>query len=261
MGKLYIIPVYEQREEIAEYAKREDLQFEYNDFFLPSVLDDPDFISGRVKAYRSLGRDLSKDTMHGAFFDVTVFSYDKEIARISEERMRQSMQIAGELGVRGVVFHGNYLPFLQRESYDNNWILRTEESLRRILAEFPETEIFMENMFDSTPEMLRRLAERLTDEKQFGLCFDYSHAILAGGMAETWMKELSPYIRHMHINDHCYAGDDHLVPGDGKNDWKLYDRLVRAYAPDTTTLVEVKNFEESKHAVKFLRDNRFYPVE
>lgn len=259
MSKLYIIPQFDRRAEIGEYAMENGLSFEYNDFILPSVLDDEERVTELIHGYKKLGRDLSNDTMHGAFFDVTVFSYDREIAKVSELRMRQSMAIAERMGLRGVVFHGNYLPFLKRDTYDQNWLQKTEETLRRLLRDYPKQQIFMENMFDCDPEMLAALAAKLTDSPNFGICFDFSHAILVGGSAETWFKTLGPYIRHMHINDHCYAGDDHLVPGDGRNDWPLYDRLVRQYAPKTTTLVEVKSFEDAKRSVEYLEKNGLYP--
>lgn len=252
MSRLYIIPDIRDLTETERFAKERNLCFEYNDFFTPAVLDDEKAIRERIARYREMKRDRSEDTMHGAFYDVTVFSSDRKIREISLLRMRQSMQIACELGLRGVIFHGNYLPFLRGKTYDANWLNYTEEAVRSLLSEYAGVEIYMENMFEDSPELLGVLAERLKDAKRFGLCLDYSHAALTSGKLEPWLIRLSPFIRHMHVNDHCFAGDAHLVPGEGKTDWEEYRRLKERYAPEATVLCEVSGIEAAKRSVEFL---------
>lgn len=253
MDRFYIIPDIRNMEETESFAREHGLCYEYNDFFLPTVLDDEKVIQERMEAYRRLGRDCSKDTMHGAFYDVTIFSSDRKIREISMLRMRQSMQIAYELGLRGVVFHGNYMPFLRGKSYDSNWLKYTEEAVRCLLSEYSGVEIYLENMFEDSPELLGILAERLSDAKRFGICLDYSHAALTSGALEPWFVRLSAFIRHMHVNDHCFEGDAHLIPGEGKTDWAEYRRLKQQYAPDATVLCEVTGIEAAKRAVDFLK--------
>ncbi len=252
MNGRYMIPDYRQLQTSAELAAEYGLCFEYNDFFLPDILDDEEAVQERIKIYTSLGRDCSGDTLHGAFFDVTVFSYDAKIREVSLFRMRQSLNIAKQMGLRAVIFHGNYLPFLKRESYDEMWLSYTEEAIRMLAKEYPGIGIYMENMFESSPELLVRLAERLKDVPSFGLCLDYAHALLNSGEAEPWMREMSPYLRHMHINDHCFDGDVHLVPGDGKTDWQEFRRLKERYAPEVSVLCEVKGNTETRRSLDFL---------
>lgn len=253
MQGFYMIPDYRNLEESGKFAQEQGLCFEYNDFFTPAVLDDERVIKERTRAYCGMKRERSGDTMHGAFFDVTVFSSDAKIREISLLRMRQSMQIAEELGLRAVIFHGNYLPFLRGASYDANWLKYTEEAVRSLLEEFHGPEIYMENMFEDSPELLGVLAERLQGVERFGVCLDYSHAALTSGNLEPWFVRLSPYIRHMHINDHCFEGDAHLVPGEGKTDWEEYRRWKETYAPEATVLFEVSGIEAARRSVEFFR--------
>lgn len=251
MKGFYMIPDFGQLQASAELSVEYGLGFEYNDFFLPEVLENPAVIEERINAYLAHGRDCSFDTMHGAFFDVTVFSYDPKIREISLHRMRQSMEIAKKMGLRAVVFHGNYLPFLRRESYDTMWLTYTEEAVRALSGEYPGIGIYLENMFEDTPELLVCLAERLSDVPEFGLCLDYAHALLTSGKGEPWMRLMAPYLRHIHVNDHRFDGDVHLVPGDGMTDWKEFQCLKEQYAPDATVLCEVKGMEETKRALEF----------
>ena len=252
MNAIYMIPDYRQLQASADLAAKYGLCFEYNDFFHPDVLDDGPVVEERIQAYTSLDRDCSGDTMHGAFFDVTVFSYDKKIRETALFRMRQSMEIAKRMGLRGVIFHGNYLPFLRRDSYDNTWLSYTEEAVRILTREYPGIGIYMENMFEDSPELLVCLAERLKDVPEFGLCLDYAHALLTSGVIEPWIRSMAPYLRHMHINDHNFDGDVHLVPGDGKTDWQEFCLLKERYAPEVTVLCEVKGMEETRRSWEFL---------
>lgn len=254
MADFYMVPDVSCPEETAKFAKEQEIRFEYNDFIFPDMLDDVKGVEERIALYRSLGRDMSKDTMHGAFFDVTVFSYDAKIREISRLRMRQSMEIAKKMGLRGVVFHGNYLPFLKREQYDTNWLSYTEETLRDLAKEYPETEIYLENMFEDTPELLGVFAERMKDVPNFGLCLDYSHALLSSGEGEPWFACFSKYIRHIHVNDHCFDGDVHMVPGEGQTDWTEFFRLKEMYAKDATIHCEVAGLASAKKGIAFLKD-------
>ena len=257
MTRFYFIPDARNPEATVRFAKEQDAYFEYNDFIFPDMLDDTAGVEERIALYRSLDRDMSKDTMHGAFFDVTVFSYDAKVREISRLRMRQSMEIAKKMGLRGVVFHGNYLPFLKRKQYDANWLSYTEEVLRELAGEYPDTEIYLENMFEDSPELLGVLAERLNDVKNFGICLDYSHALLSSGEGESWFVRLSAFIRHIHVNDHCFDGDVHMVPGEGQTDWKEFFRLKEAYAKDASIHCEVSGLDAARKGIDFLKKNAY----
>lgn len=253
MTQFYMIPDFGCAAESAQYAVEQELRFEYNDFIFPSVLDDERLVEERIAEYKRMNRDCSKDTMHGAFFDVTVFSFDAKIRETSILRMCQSMEIARKMGLRGVVFHGNHLPFLHGEVYDTNWLNCTEEVVRALAKEYPEIEIFMENMFDDTPEMLGKLAERLQDVKNFGICLDYSHALIVSKNGVMWFEQLGEFVRHIHVNDHCFAGDVHMAPGEGMTDWEEFFRLKEQYAPEATVLCEVSGLEKTKQGMVFLK--------
>lgn len=254
MKGIYMIPDYRQLLASVDMAKEYGLCFEYNDFFFPDILEDEAAIEERIQAYSSLERDGSGDTMHGAFFDVTVFSYDPRIREISMLRMRQSMEIAKRLGLRAVIFHGNYLPFLRRESYDAAWLSYTEDAVRSLAKEYPGIGIYLENMFEDSPELLVRLAERLRDVPEFGLCLDYAHALLNSDKIEGWMRAMAPYLRHMHVNDHHFDGDVHLVPGEGMTDWQEFFSLKDRYAPEATVLCEVRGLDATRRSVEFLNE-------
>ena len=84
MKSVYIIPKENEIEESLRLSEKYHANFEYNDFFLPFILDDEEKKKELIEFYKSLPRDRSMDTLHGAFLDVTLHSADRKIKEISE---------------------------------------------------------------------------------------------------------------------------------------------------------------------------------
>jgi len=249
---LEIIPSWEQIEEYVALAEKYGLAFEYNDFFAPELLDDSQGLKERIRNYKSLGRPQGVDTLHGAFFDVLPFSRDSGIRKHSIYRMRQSVEIADELGCRGVIFHTNFSPdFLNNETYRNNWL----ESMSRVISQLLSgsgCEIYLENMFDRSPDELAEVADLLRDEGRFGICLDIAHMRLVTDKPREWFRVLAPYIRHFHINDTHLKYDEHLAVGQGSIDWEEMEGLVEESGlKDKSRLIEVSGLDKIRESLKY----------
>lgn len=249
-----IIPDILELGEYLELADRYSLGFEYNDFFDPQVLDNQSALRERIDVYRRLGRPAGLDTMHGAFYDLIPFSLDAGIRKHSLYRMQQSMEIAGMLGCRAVVFHTGLNPrFLNGGLYYKNWLESTEDTVRKLLDQNDSVAIYCENMLEDSPDGLAELAERLQDEKRFGICLDVAHMLLAGGEPGEWMDRLSPFIRHFHMNDTKLKTDDHLALGKGSIDWTNIFALIRKNGNvDASRLLEMRGLENIRESLAFL---------
>lgn len=252
MSRFLIIPQLNNIDESLKLAEEYGFGFEYNDFFIPDVMDDPNLIDELISRYKA--HELPDCcTMHGAFFDVLVFSDDRRIREISEMRIRTSLDIARKIGAGGVVFHTNHNPALTADFYIGHWLERNEKFWRTILAEYSDLDIYMENMFDNSPYMLAGLAERLKEIKNFGVCFDYAHAVIFGSDIDEWVRVLAPYVRHMHINDNDLKNDLHLAAGDGKIDWNRFKINFDSYLTSAkTVLIETSLTENQRRSAVFL---------
>ncbi|MCD7806769.1 MAG: sugar phosphate isomerase/epimerase [Lachnospiraceae bacterium] len=237
--KYSIIPDYEHMGDSLKLSKEYQAPFEYNDFVMGPCLWDGECRKARVAFYRSLDRDRSQDTMHGAFYEVIVHSMDPLVRQISRRRVEESLQTARDLGLKGVVFHTNVTPEICVGAYRHYWRDVNEEFWRQMLEKFPGVEIYMENMFDREPDTYVELAERMKDQENFGLCLDYAHAMLYGNDIESWVQAVAPYVRHLHINDNRLQYDDHLPVGEGLIDWQQFMDLTEKYLPPTSCLIEV----------------------
>ncbi len=259
MGQLYMIPDRNRMEESLELAKDYQAAFEYNDFFNPVVLDDKKMIEDLIAFYCKQPHDRTNDTMHGAFLDVTVHSEDSLIRKASEHRIRQSMDIAQEMGLRGVVFHTGRLYGFRDKKYLENWLKVNEEFFREILRKYPNQQIYMENMFDEAPDVLAQLAKRLQDEPRFGVCLDYAHAAITDILEEEWVETLAPYILHMHINDNDKRNDLHHEIGTGQIDWRTFDRQMRQLGVKASVLIEMGDLGRQRCSMEYLERNNLYP--
>lgn len=251
-----IIPSAGELGKYAELAEKNSLGFEYNDFFMPDLLDDREALKHRIALYRGLKRPEGIDTLHGVFFDIVPFSWDSGIRRHSLYRMQQSMEIACELGCRGVIFHTGLAPGLvSDERYRSNWLEVMEKTMRRLLADSDRVEIYCENTFDErSPLELRDLALALRDEERFGVCLDVAHLMLSGEKPERWFQELAPYIRHFHLNDNHLERDEHLHLGDGCIDWGLIFKLINDKGLwGASMLLEMNGMDKIQKSLNFIK--------
>lgn len=261
MKRVYCIPKLNQISDFLEFSKTYDAGFEYNDFFLPHILDDPRKIDGLIYQYTSLDRDRSEDTLHGVFLDMCVNSSDPLIYKATDFRIHQSMEIARNLGVKAVIFHTNHIPNFRLKSYREEWVTKNTGYWKNLMAEYPTIKIYIENMFDEEPEMLLKLYDALSDEPQFGVCLDLAHAYIASDPLENWFDTLLPHAAHLHINDNDGLEDTHHPVGSKNLPWDRYkeamDRIPEQKRP--SVLIEVRNYDSLMQSVKYMEEHHLYP--
>lgn len=262
MKKLYLIPCADEINESLELAESVNAAFEYNDFWKPNCLEDAEYVNSRIDLYKSLQRDRSLDMLHGNFLDVTIHSDDPMIRRVSEYRVKQSVDIANQLGVKGVVFHTNLIPNFLNESYLEHWVQRNQNFFTEMALANPHLNFYMENMFDVSAFPLYELATVMKEITNFKICFDFAHASIFGekdyGCEEPWFA----YIGHIHINDNDGKRDSHLPVGSGCMDWEKYQRMLLAmekkhYTPGV--LIEVNELEAQRRSIAYMKERRLYP--
>ncbi len=272
MSRLYLVPDRKDMKRMCDLAEAYGCAFEYNDFFLPKVMDDAKEQEEIIADYRKYREGFSgsglaengfsADTMHGAFLDVTIHSDDSLIRDVSMRRVRQSMETAKRMGLKGIVFHTGRLAGFRSAGYLKNWRDRNVSFFTEIAAQYPEQQIYMENMFDEAPDVLAGLAEQMRDVENFGICLDYAHAMIFSKCSgREWIEPLAPYIRHIHINDNDLQHDLHLAVGAGRLDWQEFDHLIRQYDIEAPVLVEVNGYEAQKESLQYMKRDGIYPME
>ena len=256
MKQLLIIPDRSNLADSLEIADRYNLGFEYNDFFVPNVLDKKKTVDKIAAEYKAV-KLPEYCTSHGAFFDVIPFSLDERIKEISDLRIQQSIEAAEKIGARAVVFHTNYNPFLNSEAYINSFVETNTAYWDYVLKQHKNISIYLENMFDTTPDIMVQLAERLCANDNFGVCLDYAHAALSAIHPKSWAKLLGKYIKHVHINDNDCISDLHLAWGAGRIDTAEFYRCYEKYMNGATVLIETNSKENILASLEKLKADGF----
>lgn len=256
MKQLLVIPKINELSKSLELAEEYGLGFEFNDFFFPDILDDKAAREELTERYIKAGLPEYR-TLHGAFFDVIPFSPDKRIREISDLRIRQSIEAARAIGARAVVFHTNYNPFLSSSEYVKNWIKQNSAYWSGILNEFADINIYLENMFDNSPDIMARLAEEICSAANFGICWDSAHSALTNVPQKEWAAALGKYVKHIHINDNDLVSDLHLAVGSGKIDWNEFYSLYDKFTPQASVLIETSKLSDQRGSLARLTADGF----
>lgn len=249
-----IIPEINRISESLSLAEEYGTAFEYNDFFWPYIYEDATECNKRIRLYKSLERDKSRDTIHGAFFDVVAFSKDTIIREHSRKLMDYSMYLAQELECKGVVFHTGLIAGLTTEIYIDDWIKQMSLYLQKLTAQYPNIMIYVENTAELTPIQICEFMKEIDELKNVKLCLDYAHAVISPTPVEEWVKAFAGKLGHIHINDNDLKNDSHMPPGSGKIDYSEFDRLTKSFREDEriNTLIEVNGIENQRKALEFL---------
>ncbi|MCE5189408.1 MAG: sugar phosphate isomerase/epimerase [Eubacteriales bacterium] len=247
---MLIIPDFFQIEESLKLAREYALGFEYNDFYLN--LDDAAGMEEKIAFYRRNSPPCDC-TLHGAFYDVAVGSADAQIRAVSRSRVAQSVEIGKKLGARAVVFHTNTISNFHLKSYCENWLAENAAYYSGVLQTNRTIGIYIENMFDQSPDLLLRLSEQLCVYPNYGVCLDFAHACLSQTKIEDWVEPLAPYIRHIHLNDCDGLEDSHLALGRGKMDIPGFFSLLEQYRVSGSVLLEVRGIEDQRESLEYLR--------
>lgn len=252
MKKVHIIPDINNLDKSLYLSEKYNTSFEYNDFFSPHILDNNEKKLEIIKEYKKYSLP-ENSTMHGAFFDVLIFSPDSKIKQSSDYRVCQSLDTALEIGAKAVIFHTNYTPNYLNDAYYETWVNENTMYWNEKIKQFNGIDIYVENMFDFVPYPLLKLAENMKGNEHFGICLDYAHATISHHPIEEWMKSLGPYVKHMHINDNDLDRDLHLPLGDGKIDWDNFVTLYNKYINNSSILIEHTDVEKQEKSLQFFK--------
>jgi sugar phosphate isomerase/epimerase len=259
MNNLSCIPSLTQLPDYTAFSRQYHAAFEYNDFFLPAVLDQEDEKKRIMSLYMNLDRDRSQDTMHGAFLDICINSDDPQIFAVSDKRVHQSMEIAKTMHLKAVIFHTNYIVNFRLRPYLDHWLDKNELYWRNLLKEYPNQSVYLENMFDDTPNLLTTLARRMKDEPRFSVCLDTAHAFISGSPLDDWFQSLTPYVSHLHINDNNGLEDLHQPVGTGIFPWEKLCAWIPTLDKKPSLLIEVRSFEDLQTSVAYMQKKKIYP--
>lgn len=198
-------------------------------------------------AVAEIVRTRNAQIMHAPFNELFPASIDLKARALAMERLNSAAAIAADFGIRKMIVHSGYVPFV----YFKEWhVNKSIEFWKEFIEDKPaDFEVCIENVLDDEPYMLAEIVKGIGDSR-IGVCYDTGHANIAGkgcpdGREETtdqdeWLEVLAPYIRHLHIHNNDGKRDYHRTFSDGTIDIeRLLDGVINKCSADTTITAEL----------------------
>ena len=201
-------------------------------------------------SFRDAGLSL---TVHAPFLDLNPGALEPYVFEATAIRYRQTLAAADRLGARLVVFHPGY-EYWKYGGKDRLWLEASLEFWPPIieLAEQFELRLALENIYETGPDTLAQLLERI-DSPLFGHCFDAGHwRLFSDRTLDEWFAVLAARTIHIHLHDNTGTGDDHLPVGEGDIDFGLLFRLVETLPEPPSMTLEARSPEAVERSLKNL---------
>ena len=167
-----------------------------------------------IDACRAMTRGIGSLWFHAPFAELAACAIDPKARELARLRYRQSVEISLSLGIRRLVIHGGYIPYVYwPETYVNESVRFWKEFLEDAPQDLL---IVLENVMEPGPEMLVEIAKGVGDER-LGLCLDIGHAntVVSKTPPIQWIEPMAPYLRHVHIHNNHGERDEHNTLGEG----------------------------------------------
>lgn len=180
-----------------------------------------------AELHRALGADGPVCSIHLPFIDLVPGSPDAHMRRASLERLVRALDLAALYQPALCIAHAAFSPVMYADQEDA-WLDASAATWQALHAARPDhPPVFLENVFETDPMLLTRLAERLPAQR-FGLCLDVGHwhsfgngcaaPMDTGGPAADltrWLDAFAPHLGHLHLHDNDGSFDQHLGLGRG----------------------------------------------
>jgi len=210
------------------------------DFAIKNRINPEIYFSGndldtcKEKETKQLAETLQQNklevTIHGPFMDLSPGGVDRRVKEVTLDRFSKTMELAGFLKAKTIVFHAGYEKF----KFDGDVKLWLESSLEtwRPLVEVAEKMnlVFaIENVYEENPDSLKVLLDEL-HSPLFRFCFDTGHHhVFSKASLSYWIETLGSYLSEVHLHDNHTESDEHLPMGEGSFDFDLFFNLLSQF--------------------------------
>lgn len=234
-------------ENAVEVIRRFGLNIELNDLCISEMLD-ADKVDKTVSAMEEEIRNshAEKIIVHGPFTEIIPASIDHRAVSLGLTRLEEAYEVCRRIGADKMVVHTGFLPLI----YFKEW--NHEKSVcfwKNFMENKPKDfNIYIENVFEDEPMMMKALIEEIADSR-VRICLDVGHAnaaTLAQYQVTDWIKQLGPYIGHIHLHNNDGTKDRHNPVFSGSMDMEEILAAAADFCPkDVTMTIESRRCEES----------------
>lgn len=191
--------------------------------------------------------------IHGPFHDLYPGSIDPYIREATLRRYLDTIKLARDLKAKFVTLHLNYVDSIHRHNRDL-WI----ENTIKLFSELTPfgVNIHIENTKEPTPDIFSSILGSI-NSPTLGMCLDIGHVVAYSTTnIDCWIRQLSRFIKEIHLHECVEGGDIHEYLGAGLMDWPLIFRLLRNANIDVGAIyltLEPKTQQDLEKSLQYLR--------
>jgi sugar phosphate isomerase/epimerase len=248
-NRLYISTI---AEDAASVAKEFGLGLELAEFCMASNMDE-NFEHWDVVAREKM-QSADRAVLHAAFNELCPSAIDPLVLDIAKRRYLQAYKLAESYGLRRMVVHSGYVPFVYFKEY---FVQRSVEFWREFLGDKPaDLTLVLENVLEDEPFMPIEIVKGVGDPR-LKLCLDLGHANITKKdiTMEEWVTAVLPVLGHVHLHNNSGWPDSHAPLDHGELDMERLLRLIAAGAPDATLTLEIR--DSCRSSVEWLSKKGF----
>lgn len=238
---------------------------EIQDFARPDVLDS-DGLAAHLKDIKSkLDGYTGRVGIHAPFWNLDLAAYDLKIRAVVQERFKQSLDAAAEIGATHMVIHSP-LSFLGAPSNliqpmiaDKCLFEMVHKTLEPVVAHAGQINcmLVIENIFDKSPRMLTELVDSFNSD-YVRQSLDVGHAYIkhyeGAPPPDYYVRVAGNLLGHVHLQDTDGYTDRHWTIGDGKVDWKELFSALGEIDSQPRLILELKDCSSIPTAAKWLQE-------
>lgn len=208
---------------------------------------DPELIDRATSQLAEAGLAI---TVHAPFFDLNPGAIEPYVFEATAIRFRQTMAAASRLGAKVIVFHPGY-EYWKYGGMNHLWLDASLQFWPAIieLAEEHELTLALENIFETNPDTLVDLLDRI-DSPRLGHCFDIGHWRLFSKVSiPDWFSALGHHMVHLHLHDNTGESDEHRPIGEGDINFDLLFQQISKLESTPSMTIEAHSLDEMERSL------------
>lgn len=186
--------------------------------------------------------------LHAPFNELFPCAIDMKIRDMAAQRYRQAMEIALGYGIKKLVIHGGFQPFMY---YPIWYVEQSVEFWKEFVRDVPEDMVLcLENVLETEPYMLKDIVTAVNDPR-LRLCLDVGHVNAYSQIpVQTWMEDWAPYLSHYHVHNNDTSADTHRPLFEGSMDMAHLLKEIQRLTPEASVTLELVESESSLNWMK-----------
>jgi sugar phosphate isomerase/epimerase len=239
---------------------------EIQDFALHTTLENPGVMDHVRELKQKLDGYSGRMGIHAPFWSLTLAAFDPKIRMVVQDRFKQSLDIAAELGATHMVIHSP-LAFLGAPHTLTNPSMGSDASLFDLVhetigdtvshAESVGCTLVIENIYDKLPRMLTELVQSFESDyvrQSLDAGHAYINYVQGAPPPDYYVKTAGDLLEHVHVQDTDGYTDRHWAIGQGKIDWHgLFDEISKLNS-QPRLILELRDTNDIQSSAQYLAD-------